>query len=633
MGHATNGLYLNKLYASCRDAENKKNGIVAIMSAYQAYLWDTGKINMIRRDEANDNCGYILRRNPEGIIQHLLLNPGVFHRLIEIINGFVATDVLGMVIPIREINAHDILLSRIANAVPASLNTFLVFSWFITSVFGVKTKSKPSKIISLGRTYLRLLIDSPPREPRPFPLFGLPINIPAAPAVAPVAVGAMIDGHGQPVGIATGREQDRLCLAYSSDRIFGMAIEKYIKMDIDMIVEIICVTFTNFVTSNPDHHNDPKYAADFIDINKDNISGVFAQILGDSFPANFLNFQNAYTTAYSRNTSVEEARKAASAFFKTVFAPRCQLFVGQLQHVKQVPPFQLVIQQPQQAEEQPQPQEQRVMVYPLSVAITSPVFNQEIFSELITRFSHLPRGNEYILGAARYMRPIMLQICGFIDGGNVVNITQYMNSIRELPYPYRPALHDTSKFTMLNDGMRNAWLQYLINKILLGENNQTIFDNMKLFVLLYNYIVSGDVWINATIRKNIIYRTAIGALIDEHFKVCDIGTRRKREEAAEEVEVPTPAPADAKKRRQLGGTIRFRNPSSPKKTNNHTRRNKNNRKKNSKSKTKTKFKTKSSPKHRKAIPSSRSGSQSNRKKSKPKKSKKNVTFKRRRARK
>ena len=69
------------------------------------------------------------------------------------------------------------------------------------------------------------------------------------------------------------------------------------------------------------------------------------------------------------------------------------------------------------------------------------------------------------------------------------------------------------------------------------------------------------------------------------------------------------------------------------KTNNHTRRNKNKRKKNSKSKTKTKFKTKSSPKHRKAIPSSRSGSQSNRKKSKTKKSQKNVTFKRRRARK
>ena len=67
------------------------------------------------------------------------------------------------------------------------------------------------------------------------------------------------------------------------------------------------------------------------------------------------------------------------------------------------------------------------------------------------------------------------------------------------------------------------------------------------------------------------------------------------------------------------------------KPNNHTRRNKNNRKKNSKTKTKTK--AKSSTKYKKVIPYSRSGSQSNRKKSKPKKSQKNVTFKRRRARK
>jgi hypothetical protein len=61
------------------------------------------------------------------------------------------------------------------------------------------------------------------------------------------------------------------------------------------------------------------------------------------------------------------------------------------------------------------------------------------------------------------------------------------------------------------------------------------------------------------------------------------------------------------------------------KKNNHTRRNNNKRIKNSK--------TKSFPNHRKVIPYSRSGSQSNRKKSKAKLSRKNVTFKRRRARK
>ena len=75
-----------------------------------------------------------------------------------------------------------------------------------------------------------------------------------------------------------------------------------------------------------------------------------------------------------------------------------------------------------------------------------------------------------------------------------------------------------------------------------------------------------------------------------------------------------------------GGTIRTRNPRSPKKTNNHTRKNK--YKRNNKNK-----KHKSSPKYRKVVPSSRSGSQSNRKKSKSKLPHKNVTFKRRRARK
>ena len=72
-----------------------------------------------------------------------------------------------------------------------------------------------------------------------------------------------------------------------------------------------------------------------------------------------------------------------------------------------------------------------------------------------------------------------------------------------------------------------------------------------------------------------------------------------------------------------GGTIRTRNPHSPKKTNNHTRKNK--YKRNNKNK-----KQKSSPKYRKVNPSSRSGSQSNRKKSKSKLPHKNVTFKRRR---
>jgi hypothetical protein len=98
-----------------------------------------------------------------------------------------------------------------------------------------------------------------------------------------------------------------------------------------------------------------------------------------------------------------------------------------------------------------------------------------------------------------------------------------------------------------------------------------------------------------------------------------LGTRRPRT-ASLPLDSPPP-----KKGRQGGGTIRTRNPHSPKKTNNHTRKNK--YKRNNKIKNK---KHKSSPKYRKINPSSRSGSQSNRKKSKSKLPHKNVTFKRRR---
>ena len=615
MGHATNDLYLNKLYASCRDTENKKNGIVAIMSAYQAYLWDTGKINMITRDADNDNCGYILPRNQEGIIepqegiiQHLVATPTVFDSLLQLIVPFANADVLGMAWSIAQINADDILRSRIANTVPDNtapvlLNTFLVFSWFITSVFGVKTKSKPSKVISLGRNYLQLLISSPPGEQRPFPLFRLPIDIPDALPAAPAAVPAMIDIRivpevvGElPVDIAQGNDVNRLCLAYNQANIRS-AINKYIKMDIDMNVDAARVTAA------------------------------------------------AAAAAFNLDTAQQAA----------IQQDAIQQASNDVQQVNGT--------------------------YTISVTTGSLVFNQEIFSELIIRFSHLPRGNQFILGAAQYMRPIMRRICCLIDTRQQATIGESMTSINNF-YPYRPTPHDVSKFTMLNDGMRNAWLQYLINKIFAveGGNPQTVFDNMKLFVLLYNYIVPvGQAIVFPDHPPNINYLDVVGPLINEHFIVCQTGieallrlstswesqeprviaaaaaagvTAKKKQEAIEAAKGDTSATQTNSVKKATGnkptagsraaaaaataGVLRATRVnqirhSGGNRPNNHTRRNKNKRKKNSK--TKTKFKTKSSPKHKKVIPSSRSGSQSNRKKSKPKKSQKNVTFKRRRARK
>jgi hypothetical protein len=321
----------------------------------------------------------------------------------------------------------------------------------------------------------------------------------------------------------------------------------------------------------------------------------------------------------------------------------------------------------------------------LSIYVNSLVFNQEIFSELIIRFTHLPRGNQFILRAAQYMRPIMRRICYLIDAGQRATIGASMDMVSSF-YPYQPTPHDFSKFTMLDDGMRNAWLQYLINKIFGagGVDPQTIFDNMKLFVLLYNYI--GPVGAFPDTPPVINYLDVVGPLIDEHYAGCktkdvnlllrtmsweseeprvvaafDIASADAAARAAaarvpagraaginaKDKQLARVAPksasfltpidsrlAEITKKHKSSSTAKLdlnRVKAGGNKPNNHTRRNKNKRKKNSKTKTKTK--AKSSPKYKKRIPSSRSGSQSNRKKYKPTKSQKNVTFKRRRARK
>ena len=624
---ATTDLYLNKLYASCRDAENKKEGMVAIMSAYQAYLWSIDNINKIRRNEQNDAC-LVMTQGVEGIIQHLLGNPNVFDNLFQIINIFATADVLGMAASIQQINHNDILLTRNANAAgdnaAAILNAFLVFSWFITSVFGVKTKSKPSKIISLGRTYLQLLCENPPlQQGAPlvelqrvgeFILFGLQIIIPAAPAAAAPAAAAaapvVIDNGIVPeigvdlqvvVGLIEGNMNNRLCLAYNQANIRS-AISKYIKMDIDMNITAA------------------RAAAD----------AAAAAAAADA----------AAAAADAAAAAADAAAAAAAASFNLANAQQAATQQASID-VQQVD-----------------------RTNTISVTTESLVFNQEIFSELIIRFSHLPRGNLYILGAAQYMRPIMRRICCLIDKREQTNIEESITKINSF-YPYKPKPHDVSKFTMLNQGMKNNWLQYLINKIFAvgGWNPQTVFDNMKLFVLLYNYIgplVPAVVFPNPP--QDINYLEVVEPLINEHFTGCQTENKqllilsmswkseepreiaataaaaaaaKKQTKTTKSLIIPLPRPVNKAVKSAQAATdsrtikLQSKRPPPPLEggnRTNHTRKNK--YKRNNKNK-----KHKSSPKYRKVVPSSRSGSQSNRKKSKSKLPHKNVTFKRRRARK
>ena len=668
MGAATTALYQNKLYASCRDAENKKEGVVAIMSAYQAFLWDIRKIDRIRRNQEGDTC-YGKVTGYQGIVQCLpptLDPPTVFDGLTQIIGTIVGdVDILNL----EGGNIVDQYTFIDDNA----RKLFLVFSWFITSVFGVKTKSKSTKVVSIGRTYLQLLRETRVGQGQ-VSLFGSQITIPApAAAVAAVAAPlAVIDG--QPEDTAIGDEHDRLCLAYSSERIFGMAIDKYIKMDIDMIVKDGLVRGIS-----PEQY--PAFAAAVAaGVSPDQYHAVVAGISPELYSA----VAPAVAAGVAAGVTPELYAGTITAATKIAY-----------QNVKQVSPFPLIIPQLQKP----------VMVYPLSVDIASPVFRKEIFTQLIANLSRVPSGKGNKENAALYMRTIMRRICFCLDTGRITEINNSMLAIRGF-YPYNFDLHNLTKFKNLTNAMKTQWYNYLMSNIGIQPfSPEIIFNNMRLLVLLYNCIVFGNPEFDRP-RDLFSYLDAIGPIIDANFKECQtvdagggllelywlwkreepreiaaaaaaagvtaaaasraeiranaavvaavaaagVAAKKRQQELNAKVEkveaekkVKTiegkPTNLSAKKASQLAAAAKaasnvirasLRNLGGGNR-NNHTRRNKNKRKKNTKSK--TKFKPKSSSKYKKVIPSSRSGSQSNRKKSKPKKSQKNVTFKRRRARK
>jgi hypothetical protein len=450
MGQATTQLYHNKLYASCRDAENKKEGMVAIMSAYQKYLWNSDDNDRIIMQGVDDTCQY-LKDNSTGIIQCLINTDNVFNEpgavtlfdmLIVIVNNFVALgDILnlGDGNTIGEYTFHDLVSKKL----------FFVFSWFITSIFGVKTKSKNTKVIALGKTYLELLrgenLEALPEQGalnQTIKLFGCNITIPAAQAVVARArqpllqvgqVGqmlqVMVDGIPAPLQIAEiGADADgRLCLAYNKDNLRS-AISKYIRIDIG-------------------------------------------------------------------NAAIDAAAAAAAAAAELIIAPHR---VRALNDVKLVAGTNII-----------------------SVNPDSRVFKEEIFTQLIIRFSHLRRGNEYIKRAAQYMKAIMRRICFLIDADLILEIPVNMSEILVF-YPYGPKPHDVSKFMRLTPDMKTSWFQYLLTNIFtpaLGD--QTVFDNMKLLVLLYSYI--GPLTPDILGRHHAVqstYLDRIGLLIDENFRQC-----------------------------------------------------------------------------------------------------------------
>jgi hypothetical protein len=217
-------LYNNKLYAACRDSKNKSEGIVAIMSAYQSFLWDIRKRDRIcpRIGEEHyvDLCGQL---TAQADLLHSY-NSGILDGLIGSLNlcwapGLNLLDLTG-----------DNTLDGIRFNPDMNDNKikFLFFSWFITSIFGIKTKSKNTKVVSLGRTYLKLFMES--HQNIETILFGCRVRIPLLAAVAAAAQARLqvvpYDPPYDPGDTFPCNDLNILCLAYKDSNIRD-ALTKY----------------------------------------------------------------------------------------------------------------------------------------------------------------------------------------------------------------------------------------------------------------------------------------------------------------------------------------------------------------------------------------------------------------------
>jgi hypothetical protein len=456
--------------------------------------------------------------------------------------------------------------------------------WFITCIFGIKTKSAPKKIISITRTYLNYIREmrllNPPLLVNP--ILGCNITFPLVANPVPAAVELLgEDGGLVAVPQILGNYDNVLCLAYDP-----YTIEK---------------AFTLYKNAERNFRADPE---------------------------NYV-FKIENTIAIRKDSEVlkrDVLSRLTDAFSKL---PRGQAYLNE---------------------------------------------SYNFMNTTLTNFI-------IALGGDRSIFNILSRIAGI--HGILIN-----NPYKPTPHDVSKFID----YRKSPQAYRNDWINYLLTQIFnSADDGEKLFNHMKLLVLLFKYLILLPTYLETDeVVVQPVTETTQNALafarqlIQRHYNCAQITVRQaaqtegllsqgiiqniqaaqgttQQRNAADAADVaaaaaaavpargrravaqPLPAPVDeqpvrgtrrrrtvtlpdtlenTKKGRQGGGTIRIRNPRSPKKPNNHTRRNK--YKRNNKNK-----KHKSSPKYRKINPSSRSGSQSNRKKSKSKLPQKNVTFKRR----
>jgi hypothetical protein len=211
----------NKIYASYRDTENKSNSIVVISIAYQNFLWNIAKRDLIQVgnviDPAYDSSMFLVDpANPNsrsiGLLDVFTSNhPKFFDNLMQAIAPCYA-NIAENLLDISDDKFDDIRID--------DTRKFQFMFWFITCIFGIKTKSATKKIISLARTYLNGIREAIDARMDMSQIFGCNIEFPAQPE--PRLARVELEGqHLEPNDIPVNfHPDDALYLAYDMHTIY-----------------------------------------------------------------------------------------------------------------------------------------------------------------------------------------------------------------------------------------------------------------------------------------------------------------------------------------------------------------------------------------------------------------------------
>jgi hypothetical protein len=586
-------LYQNKIYSSYRDTQNKRNSIVVISTAYQLFLWRTRNRPLILFQDPSPEDEGIFRQSI-GLSQLLSTTPTFFEPFIRCIEPCCT----------HALNSLDLLDDEIDGIGINNPIKFQFVFWFITCIFGIKTKSSPKKIVSIARAYLNNIRNMLGPGQNSTLLFECTVTFPDVPNPHP----ALIEDGG--VAAAAPHVNP----VYNPNDVLLLAYDPY----------TIDKAYYRYANAEENYGNNP---VNIVFKNQNSIViSINSQVLKkDVIPRLILAFSKLPRGQAYLNQSYAFMTAVMNQLIQSL--DRNQSLIDNLDRVLHIPGILTDIPYKPTAHDV-----SKFIDYRTNPQAYRNKWINYLFAEILysgndgeNLFSHM----KLLVLLIKYLTLLPVRI-GLeqihIMPGSVPTTQNAMQIAQQLIL----RSYICTPITVERAAQREHLAPQTIVQDIHGARVKTQRKNLDVATAVAAAATAAAA---AAAAAPVAVPRRRGAqpqpLPVAHAPPAPPAPAVRRRRGAEPPQQPPVAPAPTPtppKKKQRGGTISFRPPHSPKKTNNHTRKNK--YKRNNKNK-----KHKSSPRYRKVNPSSRSGSQSNRKKSKSKLQHKNVTFKRRRARK